>query len=107
MFATVNAQATVSPRGAARIRAGHPWIFRADVVQGPDRDARDGGPFLVAVVDGRGRGLARATWARDAKIALRVLSRADEGPGESEDVNPDDGSDLASLMKLVDRKSVV
>jgi len=26
---------TVSQKGAARARAGHPWIFRADVAQAP------------------------------------------------------------------------
>ncbi len=27
--------AVVSGRGAARIGAGHPWVFRPDVVRGP------------------------------------------------------------------------
>ena len=27
---------TVTQKGAARARAGHPWIFRADVADAPD-----------------------------------------------------------------------
>jgi 23S rRNA (cytosine1962-C5)-methyltransferase len=68
--------AVVTARGAARIRAGHPWVLRADVTRGPTSDAGDGGPALVAVEDGRGRVLGVATWAAQARIALRLLSRA-------------------------------
>jgi 23S rRNA (cytosine1962-C5)-methyltransferase len=66
----------VSGRGASRIRGGHPWVFRADVVRGPAHDAADGGPALVAVTDGRGKPLGFATWAARAPLALRLLSRA-------------------------------
>ena len=51
--------AVVSARGAARIGAGHPWVFRPDVVRGPKHDAGDGGPSLVRVRDGRGRRAGR------------------------------------------------
>jgi 23S rRNA (cytosine1962-C5)-methyltransferase len=68
--------AVVSARGAGRIRAGHPWVLRADVARGPATDAGDGGPPLVTVEDGRGRVLGLATWAAQARIALRMLSRA-------------------------------
>jgi 23S rRNA (cytosine1962-C5)-methyltransferase len=98
LFAPVNAAATmtatVTPRGAARVRAGHPWIFRADVVRGPDRDARGDGPSVVTIVDGRGRELGRGTWASEARIALRVLMRAGEPSG--------DVTDAASLLRLID-----
>lgn len=61
----------VSKRGAARIAAGHPWVFRADVVgdaPGDDDDAR--------VCDERGRPLASALVAVEpAPIALRVYAR--------------------------------
>ena len=73
MLHAVKATAVVSARGVARIRAGHPWIFRDDVARGPERDAGDGGPSLVDVTDGRGRFLGRATWARGARIGLRML----------------------------------
>ena len=70
-FATV----TVSARGAARVRGGHPWVFRQDVVRGPAQDARAGGPVLVEVRDPRGKPLGVATWASEARIALRVVDR--------------------------------
>ena len=64
---------TVSARGAARVRGGHPWVYRQDVVRGPAKDARAGGPSLVEVRDARGKALGVATWASDARIALRVI----------------------------------
>lgn len=70
------ASVTVSGRGRARIEAGHPWLFRQDVVRGPDADARAGGPAVVWVTDGTGHPLALATWASEAKVALRILERA-------------------------------
>jgi 23S rRNA (cytosine1962-C5)-methyltransferase len=75
---------TVGPRGAARIRAGHPWVFRQDVVRGPAGDASaGGGPALVAVRDARGKPLGVATWAARARLALRMVSRPDEpAPGD-------------------------
>jgi 23S rRNA (cytosine1962-C5)-methyltransferase len=65
---------SVSARGAARVRAGHPWVFRQDVARGPAKDARTGGPALVEVRDPRGKPLGVATWAAEAKLALRVLA---------------------------------
>jgi 23S rRNA (cytosine1962-C5)-methyltransferase len=66
--------ATVSARGAARVRGGHPWVFRQDVVRGPAKDAGSGGPALVEVRDPRGKPLGLATWAAEARLALRVLA---------------------------------
>src|SRR4029077_14441356 len=75
-FATV----TVSARGAARLRGGHPWVFRQDVVRGPAKDAGAGGPALVEVRDPRGKPLGGATWAAEARLALRLLATgADAG----------------------------
>ena len=68
--------AVVSPRGAARIAGGHPWVFRPDVVRGPKQDASGGGPSLVRVRDGRGRPLGVATWAALPRLALRMVARA-------------------------------
>jgi 23S rRNA (cytosine1962-C5)-methyltransferase len=66
---------TLSARGAARARAGHPWIFRADVQSAP--------PGLtsgaeVRLADARGNFVAKAFWAERSPIAVRVLSRRDE-----------------------------
>jgi len=71
----------VNARGASRIRAGHPWVYRPDVVAGPTTDAGSGGPAMVTVVDGRGRRLGSATWAAAARLALRMLTRAGD-PGD-------------------------
>jgi 23S rRNA (cytosine1962-C5)-methyltransferase len=68
---------TVTSRGRARIAEGTPWLFRQDVTRGPERDAGDGGPAVVDVVDGRGRALALATWSVRSPIALRILGRVD------------------------------
>ncbi len=74
------AVAVVSARGATRIRAGYPWVFRTDLVRGPAADARDGGPVTVTVEDPRGKRLGTATWGARGPIALRVLDR-DPGGG--------------------------
>jgi len=103
MLHAVKATAVVSARGVARIRAGHPWIFRDDVSRGPERDAGDGGPFLVDVTDGRGRLLGRATWAKEARIGLRMLGQiGDEGGGDPEGLATADGLD--ALVALVERR---
>jgi len=74
----------VNAKGAARITGGHPWVFRPDVVRGPQHDAGDGGPALVRVHDGRGRPLGVATWAARPRLALRIVTR--EGQPEPTDL---------------------
>ena len=76
--------AVVNAKGAARIGAGHPWVFRPEVVRGPKNDASDGGPSLVRVLDGRGRPLGVATWAAHPRLALRIVAR--EGEPEPTDL---------------------
>jgi 23S rRNA (cytosine1962-C5)-methyltransferase len=65
---------TVTQKGAARARAGHPWIFRADVAQAPE-DLASGAEVRIA--DARKNFVARGFWATKSPIALRVLSRQD------------------------------
>jgi 23S rRNA (cytosine1962-C5)-methyltransferase len=65
----------VGARALARIASGHPWIYRQDVVSGPEHDARSDGPALVVVADERNRPLAIATWSSESPIALRILDR--------------------------------
>src|SRR5262245_54362625 len=62
---------TISTRGADRLRAGHPWIYRSDVVKS---DAAPGD--LVRVVSDRQRPLAWAFWSSLSQIALRVIQGA-------------------------------
>ena len=64
----------VSQKGATRARAGHPWIFRTDVIEAPPALASGA---EVRVVDARQNFIGRAFWAAKSPIALRVLSRKD------------------------------
>lgn len=63
---------TVSPRAEQRIRNGHPWIYRSDVVQA----AADAGA-TVTVMSSRGRQLGQALYSDKSEIALRMLSRGE------------------------------
>ncbi|MGZ8377919.1 MAG: class I SAM-dependent rRNA methyltransferase [Gemmatirosa sp.] len=66
--------AVVSARGAQRWDAGHPWIYRSDVIERPS-DV----PDIVGVRDPRGRPLGQALWSPASEISLRLLTRdADE-----------------------------
>ena len=64
-------EARVSPRGADRWRQGHPWVYRSDVLAGPDR------PGVVTVREQRGKVLGRALWSPTSEIRLRFLDRRD------------------------------
>jgi len=60
--------AVISRRAADRLRAGHVWVYRSDVVVVPD-DA----PHLISVVDQRGI-LGTALYSSASEIALRLIS---------------------------------
>src|SRR5450755_511351 len=69
---------TVNHRGAARLRGGHLWVYRSDLV--PPTDAPAGA--LVQVRDERGRRLGSALYSSASQIAIRLLSSgeiADDG----------------------------
>jgi len=61
----------VTPRGAERWVRGHPWIYRSDVLNGPDA------PSLVEVKDQRGRFIGQALYSPRSEIRLRLLERSD------------------------------
>lgn len=61
---------TVNHRGAARLRGGHLWVYRSDLV--PSADAPAGS--LVRVRDERGRRLGSALYSSASQIAIRLLS---------------------------------
>ncbi|MGD0484246.1 MAG: class I SAM-dependent rRNA methyltransferase [Gemmatimonadales bacterium] len=65
----MTARARLSARGAARLKAGHPWIFRSDL-----RDEPGGRAGLVAVEDERGRPLGTALYSPASEIRLRWLA---------------------------------
>ena len=62
----------VSRRGAGRLAAGHPWVYRSDVI---DADLPAG---IVRIVDERGRHLGRALWSPQSEIRLRRVTARDE-----------------------------
>jgi 23S rRNA (cytosine1962-C5)-methyltransferase len=67
---------TVSPRGAARLTRGHPWVYRSDLVEArAPRDAASIPAGPVGVQDRSGRPLGWALWSPRSQIALRLLDR--------------------------------
>jgi len=62
--------AIVSTKGARRWSAGHPWIYRSDLIERPDGEAG-----AVRVSDQRGKPLGIALWSPRSEISLRLLDR--------------------------------
>jgi 23S rRNA (cytosine1962-C5)-methyltransferase len=62
--------AIVSTRGARRWSAGHPWIYRSDLIERPNDE-----PGAVRVTDQRGKPLGVALWSPQSEISLRLLDR--------------------------------
>jgi 23S rRNA (cytosine1962-C5)-methyltransferase len=62
----------LSARGEDRLNTGHPWIYRADVV-----DVRAEPGAIVVVRGARGRVLGRALYSSTSQIALRMLAYGD------------------------------
>ena len=71
----MTARLVLRPRADRRLRAGHPWIYRAEV-------ARLDGPWdpgrAVTVTDAAGRLLGRGFYNPRPQIACRLLTREDE-----------------------------
>ncbi len=61
----------VSPRGASRLKDGHIWVYRSDIVSADG--VRPG--TLVTVADPRGQILGSALYSSASQIALRLISR--------------------------------
>ncbi len=69
----MNPTAIVNAKGEDRIRGGHPWIYRSDVV-----DVAGVEPGIVVNVRGsRNRDLGRALFSDQSQITLRMLARDD------------------------------
>ena len=64
--------AVISAKGATRWAAGHPWIYRTDVVQAPRGD-----PGIVQVTDRRGAFLGQALFSPRSEIRLRLLAASE------------------------------
>ena len=71
LLALENPKVRVSHRGAQRLKAGHVWVYRSDVLSA---DGIAPGS-LVDVVDERGRFLGSAFYSSSSQIAIRWLSR--------------------------------
>ncbi len=65
---------TVTKRGASRVRAGHLWIYRSDVI---DRGDAEGG-LVVAVRDQHGNFVGQALFSDASEISLRLLTQSSE-----------------------------
>jgi 23S rRNA (cytosine1962-C5)-methyltransferase len=68
----------ISARGEQRIRDGHPWVYRTDVV---DVDADAGA--IVRVVGPRQRTVGYALFSDRSQITIRMLSRGEAAIDES------------------------
>src|SRR5256886_14615386 len=68
----------LSPRGSGRLRNGHIWVYRSDIV------SSDGVPpgAVVDVADERGKFLGTALYSSSSQIAIRMVS-----PGKVEDLS--------------------
>jgi 23S rRNA (cytosine1962-C5)-methyltransferase len=64
----------ITRKGADRVRAGHPWIFKSDVA---DTGTAVGGD-TVLVTSERGKALGTAHYSAASQITLRMLGRGNE-----------------------------
>jgi 23S rRNA (cytosine1962-C5)-methyltransferase len=63
-------RAVVRQRGASRLKAGHVWVYRSDVVSA--HGATPGA--VVSVTDERGRFFGSALYSSSSQIALRMIA---------------------------------
>ena len=60
----------VSPRGADRLKDGHVWVYRSDIVSAVGVAPGS----LVTVTDHRGQSLGTALYSSSSQIAIRLIS---------------------------------
>ena len=63
---------TISSRGEQRTRSGHPWIYRADVV-----DVQASAGDIVQVLGPRRRTIGYALFSDQSQIPIRMLTHGD------------------------------
>lgn len=73
--ATTNPPIQLTARGAARLRAGHVWVYRSDVKETKNKI---GPGSLVAVLDEKGRILGDALYSTSSQIAIRMFAMGRE-----------------------------
>jgi 23S rRNA (cytosine1962-C5)-methyltransferase len=71
------ARVAISRKGEERVRSGHPWVYRSDIV-GTDASGGD----IVAVEAGNGRPIGFAFYSDRSEIAVRMIADAAHPPGE-------------------------
>ncbi len=72
----VEGTAVVSKKGEARLRRGHPWIFRSDVSRAEDVSAG----CVVRVLSSQRRPLGFAFFSDRSEITLRMIHRGESLP---------------------------
>jgi 23S rRNA (cytosine1962-C5)-methyltransferase len=67
---STSATVKLSPRGANRLKDGHVWVYRSDIV------SAEGIPpgSMVSVSDHRGKPLGTALYSSSSQIAIRLIS---------------------------------
>jgi 23S rRNA (cytosine1962-C5)-methyltransferase len=60
----------LSERGATRLQARHPWVYRSDLIE--EKNLAPGA--LVRVLDARGKFLGTALYSSSSQIAIRMLT---------------------------------
>jgi 23S rRNA (cytosine1962-C5)-methyltransferase len=68
----------VRDRGAARVRSGHPWVYRSDVAEAAGEPGD-----VIPVFDRRGDFRGQAFYNPNSEISLRIAERSDEPVNES------------------------
>ena len=71
-------QVVISARGEQRVRSGHPWIYRADVV-----DVQASGGDIVEVTGPRHRRIGDALFSDRSQIPIRMLTHGDQVADEA------------------------
>ncbi|MDC0714454.1 class I SAM-dependent rRNA methyltransferase [Stigmatella sp. ncwal1] len=62
----------VSLKGAKSLRRGSPWLYRTELLEPPEGEARG---RVVSVVDPQGNPIGQAFYAQRSPLALRLLTR--------------------------------
>jgi 23S rRNA (cytosine1962-C5)-methyltransferase len=69
--------AAITRKGEDRVRAGHPWIYRSDVME------VNADPGDIVSVTSRGRTIGYALFSDRSEIVLRMIARGEEPPPDS------------------------
>lgn len=79
---TATSTVKVSARGAKRLKDGHVWVYRSDIIA----DGHAAAGSLVRVVDERGKLVGSALYSSASQIAIRLISH-------------DEVKDLSALLR--------